>query len=214
MRRRSRRGLRWQRSRLLRLVQSGASPSGVTAASPGQVNTPAEPLAGATPAPAAPPAFAEKTETLSNSDVELRLTNRGGGISEARLLNHKGENGQGVVVLNSPDRLPIGAIMDQPAAPQLAEFSIARQPDGSVQFERVTPEGLAIRKRFLFPIATGKKDNYVAEMQVEFRNDGAAPFKSPGYFLGLGSTLPIHPKDMPTYTRAVWCSTARPGASM
>ncbi len=87
----------------------------------------------------------------------------------------------------------------------MAEFSIARQPDGSIQFERVTPEGLAIRKRFLFPIATGKKDNYVAEMQIEFRNDGAAPFKSPGYFLGLGSTLPIHPKDMPTYTRAVWC---------
>src|SRR5690242_17386305 len=29
------------------------------------------------------PTFVEKVETLRNSDVELRLTNRGGGISEA-----------------------------------------------------------------------------------------------------------------------------------
>src|SRR5947209_14254503 len=33
-----------------------------------------------------PVAFPEKTETLQNSDVELHLTNRGGGISEVVLL--------------------------------------------------------------------------------------------------------------------------------
>ena len=32
------------------------------------------------------PGFAEKFETLRNSDVELRLTNRGGGIKAARCL--------------------------------------------------------------------------------------------------------------------------------
>src|SRR6267143_7136898 len=32
------------------------------------------------------PSFAEKIETLRNSDVELRLTNRGGGIKETVLL--------------------------------------------------------------------------------------------------------------------------------
>src|SRR5690348_12358846 len=37
-------------------------------------------------APAAPE-FAEKTETLRNDDVELHLTNRGGGIRDAVLLN-------------------------------------------------------------------------------------------------------------------------------
>lgn len=156
------------------------------------------------PAPAAA-TFAEKTETLANADVELRLTNRGAGISEARLLRHKGENGQGVVVLNAHDRLPIGAIIEQPAAPDLQEFSMSRQPDGSVQFERAIPQGLDVIKRFSFPPTANKKDNYLAEMQVDFRNDGAAPFKTPGYFLALGSTLPIHPKDMPTYTRVVWC---------
>src|SRR6478672_2769049 len=50
----------------------------------------------ATPAPAQPtssatPAFAEVTETLRNSDLELHLTNRGGGIAKAVLLNHVGE---------------------------------------------------------------------------------------------------------------------------
>ena len=51
------------------------------------------PTAAATPAPqpgtavtaapsATPTQFEEKTETLRNSDVELHLTNRGGGISE------------------------------------------------------------------------------------------------------------------------------------
>ena len=53
-----------------------------------------------------------------------------------------------MVVLNSPERLPIGAIMDEPAAPALPQFSMARQPDGSVQFEWVTAAGAAIKKRF------------------------------------------------------------------
>ena len=38
------------------------------------------------------PTFAEKVETLRNSDVELRFTNRGGGIAEAVMFNHIGED--------------------------------------------------------------------------------------------------------------------------
>ena len=166
----------------------------------------AAPAGPAEPATSAPvPTFAEKIETLSNPDVQLRLTNRGGGISEVRLLHHKGEDGKGVVVLNSPERLPIGAIVEQPAAPALAEFAMTRQPDGSMQFERTTPEGLVVRKRFSFPPPKYEKDNYVAEMQVDFRNDGQQPYQLPGYFVSLGSTIPLHPKDMTTYTRLVWC---------
>src|SRR4029450_6480568 len=62
------------------------------------------------PKPAEPvPSFAEKIETLRNSDVELRLTNRGGGIKEAVLLRQIAEEGQRVV-LNSAQNAPIGAI--------------------------------------------------------------------------------------------------------
>ncbi|HEX8679772.1 MAG TPA: membrane protein insertase YidC [Chthoniobacterales bacterium] len=159
----------------------------------------------AAPAPeATTPAFEERIEPLSNSDVELRLTNRGGGISEAHLLNHKAEHSDGVVVLNSKEHLPIGAIVEQPDVPALPEFTVARQPDGSVQFERATPDGLAIRKRFAFPPAQDKKDNFVAEMQIDFRNDGAQPISKPPYFLALGTTAPLHPTDMTAYTRMVW----------
>ena len=162
------------------------------------------PVAAATPAPAeAISDFAEKSETLANGDVELHLTNRGGAIREAVLLNHTGVKGERMV-LNGPDRLPIGAIVQNPESPAFAEFSIARQDDGSVQLERKSPEGVNVRKRFYFPPTTEKKDNFVAMMDVDFRNDGAQPFDSGGYFVTLGSTRPIHPSDMPSYTRLAW----------
>ncbi|MEY2520625.1 MAG: YidC/Oxa1 family rane protein insertase [Verrucomicrobiota bacterium] len=177
---------------------TSATPSPAPAAS-------VAPGATATPPPSeTAPVFAEKSETLGNSDVEFHLTNRGGAISEAVLLNHVADNGQHVV-LNGPDRLPIGAILEQPEAPALVEFAIARQDDGSVQFERKTPEGITVRKKFFFPATSEKKDNFVAEMDVDFRNDGTAPYSNPGYFVTLGSTRPIHPKDMTTYTRLAWC---------
>ena len=74
----------------------------------------------ATPTPAP---FVEKTTTLRNADLELLLTNRGGGIAEAILPKHKGENGA-PVKLNVRQRLPIGAIIEKPATPVLEEFSI------------------------------------------------------------------------------------------
>ncbi|MDQ6622534.1 MAG: membrane protein insertase YidC, partial [Verrucomicrobiota bacterium] len=184
------------------IAETAAAPA-ATAPSPGETAA-ASPAPEASPAPVVP-AFEVKTETLANDDVELRLTNRGGGIAEAHLLRHKSDTPSGRVILNSPEHLPIGAIIEQPAAPALQEFSVARQPDGSVQFERAIPQGLDVKKRFALGPSEGKKDNYLAEMQIEFRNDGTAPYNSPGYFLALGATAPIHPRDMAAYTRAVWC---------
>lgn len=166
-----------------------------------------------TPAPAASiPPFAEKTEALRNDDVELRLTNRGAGISEAVLLKNVVENGQ-PVVLNSPEHTPIGAISEQPGMPVLPEFTIVRGSDGSIQFERTTPDGVSVRKRFFFPPTTENKDNFVAEMDVDFRNDGAQPYTNAGYFVSLGSTQPLHPRDLPTNTRLVWYIDGKPRAT-
>src|SRR5205823_11267720 len=53
------------------------------------------------------PTFAEKLETLRNSDIELRFTNRGGGIAEAIMSNHIAEDAKRVS-LNSPKHMPIG----------------------------------------------------------------------------------------------------------
>ncbi|MDQ6625319.1 MAG: membrane protein insertase YidC [Verrucomicrobiota bacterium] len=178
-----------------------ASPTASLAASaaPAAANPPSSSVAAETLQP-----YVEKTESIRNGDIELRLTNRGGGISEAHLLNHKAEKGEEGIVLNSASRLPIGAILEDPAAPALPEFAITRQPDGSVQLERATPQGVTVRKRFAISPDTAKKDNYLSEFQVEFRNDGAEAYRNPGYFIALGSVLPIHPRDLPAYTRMVW----------
>jgi YidC/Oxa1 family membrane protein insertase len=179
---------------------------------PGQVS-PAETIASPTPlaAPEVPPkaaepvpSFPEKIETLRNSDVELRLTNRGGGIKEAVLLRQVAENGQRVV-LNSAESAPIGALIEQPSAQALPEFTASTESDSVVRFEHTTAEQVAIRKKFFFQQSPENKDNFVAEMDVDFENRGSQPFQNPGYFVSLGSAAPIHSKDYPSYTRLVWC---------
>src|SRR5581483_4572739 len=114
-------------------------------AAPAVVTATAAPAASPASTPASAigqqmPPFAEKTELLRNNDAELRITNRGGGISEVVLSNHIAENDKRVT-LNSPDHMPIGAIVDQPATPVLAEFALSRAEDGGVRCERATPEG-------------------------------------------------------------------------
>ena len=148
--------------------------------------------------------FPEKIETLGNSDVELHLTNRGGGIREAVLLKQVAEKGQRVI-LNSPECAPIGAIIEQPSAPALPEFTASPQSNLAVQFERTTPEQITTRKKFFFPPSTEKKDNFVIGLDVDLENRGPKPYQTAGYFVALGSAAPIHPKDYPSYTRLVWC---------
>src|SRR5438128_9241601 len=144
--------------------------------SPGRAS-PTATIASPTP-PAAPevapnaaepvPSFPEQGETLRNSDVELRLTNRGGGIKEAVLLNHVAEKGERVV-LNSAECAPIGAITEQPSAPALPEFIASHESNATVQFERTTPEQVTIRKKVFFPKSAETKDNFVAEMDVDLQ---------------------------------------------
>src|SRR5436190_20697346 len=177
---------------------AGTSPSAVplTASSPPSTAT-------GTPAPEAIPAFAEKDETLRNDDVELRLTNRGGGIRDAVLLNHLAQ-GDERDVLNSKEQVPIGAMIEQPNAPTIDEFVVNREAIGSIKCEP-SADNVTVRKKFFFPPGKEKKDNFLAEMDVDLVNTGSAPYTNPGYFIALGSAAPIHPKDYSYYTRLVWC---------
>jgi len=167
------------------------------------------PLPGPSPFPSSTPAavgsvpaFAEKVETLRNGDVELRLTNRGGAIAEAVLLNHIAEDDKRVT-LNAGSHTPIGAIVEDPSAPDLPEYRIARQSD-TVTMERVTAQQLTIRKTFLFPTAE-KKDNFAAQLNVDLVNGSEKPYLNRGYFLAVGSAAPIHKNDYMSFTRLVWC---------
>src|SRR5204862_3751613 len=146
--------------------------------------TSATPIPEASPAGEQAPGFAEKMETLRNSDVELRLTNRGGGIKEAVLLKQMAEKGQRVV-LNSGQNAPIGAIIEQPSAATLAEFTASTESNSVVKFEGTTGEQVAIRKKFFFEKSPENKDNYVVEMDVDLENRGTKPYQNGGYFVAL-----------------------------
>jgi YidC/Oxa1 family membrane protein insertase len=172
----------------------------------GSVSTPPVVAAPAIPSKATETArsFPEKIETLRNSDVELRLTNRGGGIKEAVLLKQVAEKGQRVV-LNSAEGAPIGAITEQPSSPALPEFTASPQSNSAVQFEHTTSEQITIRKKFFFEKSPEEKDNFVIGMDVDVENRGPNPYQTAGYFVALGSAAPIHQRDYPYYTRLVWC---------
>ncbi len=186
-----------------------ASPSPVATASPAGAAAPVAATPGASPnenAPSPTPApvvFAEKITSLRNADLELLLTNRGGGIAEAIMPKHKGDDGK-PVTLGSRERLPIGALVEKPSTPVLEEFSVL-PGDASVQFERALPGNVTLRKKFSLPAPPNGKDNYVAQLEVQFQNSGAEPYTNPGYFVALGSATPIHDNDLPHYTRVTWC---------
>ena len=195
--------------------QMAPRPAPVTA-TPGQTSPAATPaILAPSPSPlaspeAAPqgaesvPTFAEKVETLRNSDVELRFTNRGGGIAEAVIFNHVAEDAKRVT-LNSPKHMPIGAMVDDPAKPVLPEFTLLRESDSSIRCERAMPDGITIRKKFSLLQSSQKKDNFLLDFNVDVQNTGAQPYSNADYFVALGSAAPIHRNDYPYYTRLVWC---------
>ena len=198
------------------LAKQMAPRRALVTATPGQTSATATPaVLGASPSPvatpeAAPqdaesvPTFPEKVETLRNSDFELHFTNRGGGIAEAVMFNHIGEDAKRVI-LNSAKHMPIGAMVDDPAKPVLPEFTLARDSDSSIRCERTTPDGITIRKKFSLLQSKQKKDNFLLELNLDVQNTGAQPHTNADYFLALGSAAPIHPRDYPYYTRLVWC---------
>ena len=184
------------------------SPSaGTSSPTASQSTAPNVPLPEVTPTPKP---FAEQTTTLRNADLELLLTNRGGGIAEAVLPKHRGENG-GPIKLNSASRVPIGALLDKPSARLLEEFTMV-PGQGSVQFERTLPQNVTLRKKFILP-EPKVVDSYVAQLELDFQNGGATAYSNPGYFVALGSAEPIHQNDLPNYTRVTWCINGKTRAT-
>lgn len=188
-----------------RMPQPAASAATAASATPAPVVSPSATPA-ATPSPIPTPeiaSFAEKSETLRNSDMELHLTNRGGGISEVVFLDQVDDKGA-PVRLNTPAHVPIGAFVEIPGSAALPEFSVTRQGD-SVVMTRAASNGLSVKKTFSFPPTSEKRDNYLVSLDVELKNTSAARLQQPEYFISLGSAAPIHPRDFPNYTRLDWC---------
>src|ERR1700722_1987002 len=182
-------------------VAEASSTPAASLASPLPSSTPA-----ASPAVTIPPSEL-RIEKLSNADVELDLTNAGGGIDKVILHNYKAE-ADTVVNLNSRASMPIWALVENPAAPVLPKYDVERMGD-AVQFVYKAPENLAIRKKFFFPKANETRDNFLVELDVDLVNGGTKPFANAGYFVALGTAAPIHPRDYSYYTRLAWCIDGR-----
>jgi YidC/Oxa1 family membrane protein insertase len=187
-------------------ISASPTPAGAVA----QPNaTPAAPLAASAPSPTVAPAptippSEISIQKLGNTDVELELTNAGGGIAKATLRNHKAE-ADTPVVLNALSSTPIGAIVENPAAPAIEKYTVVgASGSDAVQFTYKTPQALTIRKKFFFPKTNEKTDNFIVELDVDLTNESGAPFTNAGYYVALGSAAPIHPKDYSYYTRMVW----------
>ncbi|HJT45765.1 MAG TPA: membrane protein insertase YidC, partial [Chthoniobacterales bacterium] len=176
--------------------------SSPTLSTPGTAPAASAPAATTAPSPAATiPPDEVKLERLSNPDVDLDLTNVGGGIGKATLRHHKAEGDQ-PVVLNEHSNTPIGAIIENPESLALQKWDVARFENG-VAFAYKNPQGLTIRKKFFLPETKDKKDDFLVELDVDWVNEGAAPYAAT-YYVGLGSAAPIHPRDYSYYTRLVW----------
>jgi YidC/Oxa1 family membrane protein insertase len=186
------------------LARPSATTSEATASPAAPVFTPA-PAVTAAATPTIPPADVRR-EKLSNSDIDIDLTNIGGGIEKAVLLHQKGE-GDEPVTLNARASMPVGAIVENPAAPELQKFEIARSGDG-VEFTSKIPNDLTVRKKFSFSKSNGKQD-FILDLDIDVLNNGAKPYSNTGYFVALGAAAPIHPRDYSYYTRLAWCLDGR-----
>ncbi|MEI6279660.1 MAG: membrane protein insertase YidC [Verrucomicrobiae bacterium] len=170
---------------------------------------PAQPTA--TPvatAPAAPQVMAPRAESLSAASAEFVFNNDAGGIEQVILLMHRGENQQSVS-LNRDRGMPIGALGFHPGE-VLGGFEMrADRSKGEVTFSKTAPDGLEITKRFVLPPASEKKRLHTVSLEVSFRNPGTSELQVPAFFVGTGGAAPIHPTDLPMYTRFDWSNAGK-----
>ena len=184
---------------------AGKAPEALTAG-----NTPA-PAATATPGvatqAATPPqqVMTARAESLSAPGAEFVFNNDSGGIEQVILLMHQGENQQSVS-LNRDRGMPIGALGFTPGEVFGGFEMNADRAKGEVTFSKTAADGLEITKRFVLPPASEKDRLYIVNLEVTFRNPGGSALQVPPFFVSTGGAAPIHPKDLPMYTRFDWSS--------
>lgn len=160
---------------------------------------------------AAPPTVPveERFETLHLPGMDVRFTNLGGGIADVTLLGRQhyvAETGE-PIKLNANGHIPIGALSDaaRPGGERTREpYDMRRESDGVMLFERTTPEGLRVTKRFIVRPAPDGKGIPTLDLDVTVANPGPGTARGGDYFLHAGSTAPIHRGDAPDFTEFAW----------
>ena len=157
-----------------------------------------------TPLPSEMTAQAETLSAQGKKDrAEFLFNNDTGGIEAVQLLMHLSEQ-HTAITLNGDRRMPIGAL-SAPAGSPLGGFAMkADRAHGVVTFTKRDADGLDIEKKFTLPPQTSAEAPYVVNLEITFRNATSAALSRSGYFLATGAAAPVHPKDLPTYTRFDW----------
>jgi YidC/Oxa1 family membrane protein insertase len=180
-------------------AESHPSPS----ATPLPVST-LTPVAAATPS-ASPtiPELSARRETLDTSRAEYLFANNTGGIEEATLFLHLGENLHSLT-LNKESGISIGALCDSNGIP-IGGFTMATDKSNAVaRFTLAASNALTITKEFTLPQTVGSPEEYVVGLNVSFHNNGSTPLTLPNYSISAGGEAPVHIKDLPTYTCFDW----------
>jgi YidC/Oxa1 family membrane protein insertase len=175
------------------------SPTPATSATPPTVN--AQPNADQPAAPMVP----EQTASLKADVAELHFSTNRGGLASIDLLTHKAEQGH-TVELNTPSAPAIGAISVTPSNGWIdSGYNLTTDPSaGTATLKRQVGNGLAVTKTYTLAKQAGFKDDFQIKLSINFKNEGSADFKVPGYFVSAGAAVPIHRNDRSTYTQFDW----------
>jgi YidC/Oxa1 family membrane protein insertase len=146
----------------------------------------------------------EHDETLKSEVAELSFSNNKGGLATVALLNHSAEQGH-LVQLNTDRTLAIGAITQNPNTWQDSGYSLSTDPGaGTATLKRTAPGGLEVTKVYTLAKEAGLQNNYQVKLSITFKNDGAASFETPGFFVSTGAAEPIHRTDRIYATQFDW----------
>ena len=154
-------------------------------------------VAAATPAPvvaAAPPAD-EKTMPISDDGIEYVFSNIGGGIKSIT-LPPKRFSGVGPTVLNTETTAAVGALSPMAGIIETDAYDL-KSPVGQtpVIYERTTPEGLTIRKKWT-PIMEGQGKWFLWKLDLSFKNAGATSHAGT-WSLYAGTATPLQTTEEP-----------------
>jgi YidC/Oxa1 family membrane protein insertase len=147
--------------------------------------------------------MAPHAQSLERDGVEFVFNNDTGGIEQVVLRMHMGENSEHLA-LNRSRMMPVGALGFEPGE-VLGGFTMhADKAAARVVFQKMQADGLEISKRFTLTDATGGKNQYLVDLEINFRNTGGETLTVPDFFVGTGGAAPIHALDLPMYTRFDW----------
>lgn len=156
----------------------------------------------AAPQPEDLPVMEARSESLYSQDVDYVFSNDKGGIERATLWQHQAEHG--FVALNDSKSMPIGAIGTKPGEAFGGFVMHIDREKGEAVFTAKQSDGLEIIKRFTVPSAGEKIGQYQVKMTLEFHNPGPTAISRANYFVSTGGAAPIHPRDLPMYTKFDW----------